>query len=173
MDKRIIKTRSKIKSALIALLENADLADITVSRLCERAGINRSTFYVYYSNVSDCFSEISDEIIEEMRSALYSEAVRDSEAYLRVYFRTARRHQTVFRAIHTTGVHNPMIHKMVEINNEVIHNQLFIPRNNENLEYSFIFSGFYGMVEAWLGNGCKETEEELLAIMRKFYPNAW
>ena len=172
MDKRIERTKNKIQASLISLLENTDLSDITVSQLCSKAGINRSTFYVYYSNVADCFSEISDEIIDEMRKALYSEPVRDSRAYLKVYFQTARKHQAVFRAIHTTDIHNPMIHQMVDINNEIIHNQLFVPRGSENLEFSFLFSGFYGLVEAWLRNGCKETDEELLTIFQKFFPEA-
>lgn len=168
MDKRILQTKEKIKHALIFLLETCDLKEITVSQLCSQAGINRSTFYVHYSNISECFDEITDAVIKEMRALLYNEPVRTQKTYLLVYFRTARKYQTIFKAIHRTGIHNPMIHKMVDINNEIMHNQLYIPFNNEHLEYSFVFSGFYGMAEAWLKNGCKESDEELISILEKF-----
>lgn len=168
MDKRILQTKEKIKNALIFLLENSELKDITVSRLCTQAGINRSTFYVHYNNIPECFEEITDTVIKEMRALLYNEPVRSQKTYLSIYFRTARKYQTIFKAIHKTGIHDPMIHRMVDINNEVLHNQLYIPFNNEHLEYSFVFSGFYGMVEAWLRNGCKESDEELISILKKF-----
>lgn len=168
MDKRILRTKEKIKNALIFLLKDSTLHDITVSQLCSQAHINRSTFYVYYNNVSECFDEITDSIIEEMRNSLYSEPVRNHEMYLRVYFQTARKYKTIFQAVHATGVHNPMIHKMVDVYNEVLHNQMYIPYNSEHLEYSFIFSGFYGMVEAWLKNGCKESDEDMINIFNNF-----
>lgn len=68
MDKRILKTKEKLQSALRILLEKKDVSDITVSSLCEVADINRSTFYVYYSNIQDCFEEITDSIMDEMQN---------------------------------------------------------------------------------------------------------
>lgn len=168
MDKRILQTKEKLKNALIFLLENSELENITVSRLCNQAGVNRSTFYVHYSNISECFEEITDAVIKEMRASLYNEPIRNQNSFLLVYFRTARKYQTIFRTIHKAGIHDSMIHKMVNINNEILHNQLYIPFNNENLEYSFVFSGFYGMVETWLRNGCKESDEELILILKNF-----
>jgi AcrR family transcriptional regulator len=168
MDKRIIQTKSKLKNALILLLEDTDLCDITVSRLCSQAHVNRSTFYVYYGNVTECFDEIADAIIEEMRRSLYREPDRSHKTYLRIYFQTARKYKSIFRAIHRMGIHNTMIHKMVDVFNEVFHNQIYIPSDSEHLEYSYLFSGFYGMVEVWLTNGCKQSDEELIEILESF-----
>lgn len=58
---------------------------------------------------------------------------------------------------------------MVDINNDWLHEELFIPTSSNRLEYNFIFSGFYGMVEMWLQNGCKESDEQLINILKKFY----
>lgn len=167
MDKRIIKTKEKLQKTLVEILAKTDLTDISVTELCNKAGVNRSTFYVYYDNVSDCFEEIEDFIIEELKSAFYQEPERTQGSYLRVYFRLARKYQPIFKAIHRAGIHNSMIHKMVDINNELLHEQLFIPFGNERLEYSFIFSGFYGIVEAWINNGCRESDEEMVEILKK------
>ncbi|MGN1343113.1 MAG: TetR-like C-terminal domain-containing protein [Traorella sp.] len=173
MDMRIKKTKMKMKEALLDLLETNDLSEISVSQLCQEAHINRSTFYVHYNNVMECFYEITDEILDEMRSSLLKEKRQNSETFLRVYIRIAKKHQLIFRIIHTLGIHNPMILKMVEIGKEAIDKPLFIPYHNENLEYSFLFSGFYGMIEAWLRNGCKESEDEISAFMHKIYTDDW
>ena len=166
---RILKTKEKLQSALRILLETKDVSDITVSSLCEVADINRSTFYVYYSNIQDCFEEITDSIMDEMRTLLQNNLNPSQEGFLLVYFRTARKYKNVFLAIHRQGVHNSTIQKMVDINNDWLHGELFIPTSSNRLEYNFIFSGFYGMVEMWLQNGCKESDEQLINILKKFY----
>ena len=38
------KTRERLKEALLRLLARRDILDVTVSRLCQEAGVNRSTF---------------------------------------------------------------------------------------------------------------------------------
>lgn len=166
MDIRVKKTKEKIKKAFISLLSEYRMDDITVACLCKQAKVNRSTFYVYYGNVMECFDEISDQILAEMKSQLLLNSNKNIKAYLEVYFETARKHRNIFKAIHSTNIHNPMISKMVEANNEILHSGFYIPKASENLEYSFAFSGFYGMVEVWLRNECVETNEELIDTLQ-------
>ena len=44
-DLRVIKTRQNIRNALTSLMSEQELSDITITALCERAQINRKTFY--------------------------------------------------------------------------------------------------------------------------------
>ena len=44
-DLRVIKTRQAIRIALISLLSEKELSDITISELSARAQVNRKTFY--------------------------------------------------------------------------------------------------------------------------------
>lgn len=46
-------TRAAMQDALIELLRDQALGDITVKALCERADVNRSTFYAHYSNIEE------------------------------------------------------------------------------------------------------------------------
>ena len=43
--------------ALIECLEKKDFEYITVKELCEKAGVNRSTFYLHYENIADLLGE--------------------------------------------------------------------------------------------------------------------
>ena len=52
-DLRIIKTLQQIDRALLELLNELPFQKITVQLLCERALINRSTFYKYYTDKYD------------------------------------------------------------------------------------------------------------------------
>lgn len=42
-------TRLAMQDALVELLQDQPLGSITVKALCERADVNRSTFYAHYT----------------------------------------------------------------------------------------------------------------------------
>ena len=60
--------------AFLKLLEEKDFAYITVKEICEKAGVNRSTFYLHYETVNDLLAEstryIIDQFVEAMRSTV-------------------------------------------------------------------------------------------------------
>lgn len=60
MDKRIIKTRTAIFNAVFDLSTEKELDKITVIELCQKAGINKSTFYLHYNSIDDCFKKCFD-----------------------------------------------------------------------------------------------------------------
>lgn len=61
-DKRILKTRKKLKDAFMTLALEKEITAISVSDLTNAAGINRSTFYLHYDGVKAVISEIDKEI---------------------------------------------------------------------------------------------------------------
>lgn len=170
MDVRVKKTKEKLHQALLKLLRTEPLTKITVRELCTEANVNRTTFYVHYGNVADCFQEISSKILIEMRTQLRKKAGCTPTDFLHIYFRIAKENQIIFRVIHSTNIQDPMIREMVNLSNEFLNHAMYVPKENENLAYTYILSGFYGMVGAWLQDGCQESEEELQNIMRLFYP---
>lgn len=52
-DPRVLRTRRRLKSALIALLDEVGYEAITVETLAGRADVARSTFYVHYGSKED------------------------------------------------------------------------------------------------------------------------
>lgn len=69
MDRRILKTKKAVRAAFSALLKEKNISQITVSELAEKADIDRRTFYLHYSAVSD----IESEAIEELEKAVPKE----------------------------------------------------------------------------------------------------
>ncbi len=66
MDIRIRKTRRSITNAFLELRTYQPLEKITVKELCEKAEINKSTFYKYYTDVYNLSSELEAETIEQI-----------------------------------------------------------------------------------------------------------
>ena len=66
MDLRIIKTIRQIREAFISLCLEKKIEKITVKELCERALINKATFYAHYENIDELRIELEDEYIKEI-----------------------------------------------------------------------------------------------------------
>ena len=56
-----------IRQALLTLLKEKPLQNITVRELCQAAGINRGTFYTHYRDIYDLMEQIEEELTEEFK----------------------------------------------------------------------------------------------------------
>lgn len=56
-ESKYFNTALKMDQAFLALLEKKDFAYITVKELCQKAEVNRSTFYLHYETLEDLLSE--------------------------------------------------------------------------------------------------------------------
>lgn len=54
-DRRIERTRNRLGNALIALIQEKPIDQVTVRDVLNRAGVGRSTFYVHYRDKDDLF----------------------------------------------------------------------------------------------------------------------
>ena len=62
MDRRVERTRNSIIDAFLELRSKRDLEKISVKELCERAGINKSTFYTYYQDIYDLSEQLETQV---------------------------------------------------------------------------------------------------------------
>ncbi len=59
-DIRVRKTITSIRSAFCEMICQMDYEKITVKELCERALINKKTFYAYYETLDDLLHEVQE-----------------------------------------------------------------------------------------------------------------
>ncbi len=67
---RPAKTKRNIKRALLILLNEKDISEITISELAKTAEISRKTFYLHYTDFSEILDEIKNDLV-----ALFNESV--------------------------------------------------------------------------------------------------
>lgn len=61
-ESKFYNTALLMDQALIELLNKKEFEYITVKEICEKAGVNRSTFYLHYETINDLLSECIDNI---------------------------------------------------------------------------------------------------------------
>ena len=64
-ESKYFATAVRMDEAFLELIEKKDFAYITVKEICEKAGVNRSTFYLHYETVGDLLAESAQHIIDE------------------------------------------------------------------------------------------------------------
>ncbi len=64
-DIREIKSKEKIKNALLRILETKEPIEITIAEICETAGVSRTTFYKFYRNSMDALDDLLEDLVKE------------------------------------------------------------------------------------------------------------
>ncbi len=88
MDHRIEKTKRSIYNAFIEIRSKKPLERVTVKELCDKAQINKSTFYVYYEDVYDLSDKIENEIMDKIIQSIDSpeDIIDDPDVFTRELF---------------------------------------------------------------------------------------
>ena len=110
---RYFATAARMDEAFLEILNEKDYAYITVKEICEKAGVNRSTFYLHYETVNDLLVESARYIIDRLIAAmpqdtagfldtLQTRSLEDlhliTPEYLTPYLNFIRDHRRLFRA---------------------------------------------------------------------------
>lgn len=86
-DLRVVKTLDTIRAAFEAMVCEMDYGRITVTGLCERARVNKKTFYRYYETLDDLLAEFQEgyasAYVERIRGL---DTVRDQAKLVRALF---------------------------------------------------------------------------------------
>ena len=83
-DRRITRSKRALRQALIALLEERGFDSITVNDLCDRADLNRGTFYNHFRDKENLLAVLEDEVMADI-AALQERMQRISLADMLAY----------------------------------------------------------------------------------------
>ncbi|MGN1143605.1 MAG: TetR/AcrR family transcriptional regulator [Anaerovoracaceae bacterium] len=79
-NQRVMLTKQLICTAFLQLLQKKSIHRISIRELCERAGINRTTFYNHYGSQYDVLSEITSNYLYEIEQTIQQADVQDRES---------------------------------------------------------------------------------------------
>ena len=66
------QTKQSMIDAFWVIAKKRGLINVTVGEITKYADLNRGTFYVYFSDMKDLLAQAEDEIIEDLRSKVWS-----------------------------------------------------------------------------------------------------
>lgn len=85
-NQRTVQTEQKIKWVFLELLNEKELNRISVSEICQKANIHRTTFYVHYKDVADLMEQLIREMYEQIMGFFVQEGEPvKSDGFLRLF----------------------------------------------------------------------------------------
>lgn len=156
----------RIQKVFIQLLQTKELHEITVSDICKRCELNRSTFYANFVDIYQLADQVRMDLEREVNRLYEAEETEkfNSNDYLRL-FRHIRENQLFYRTYFKLGYDNQFKLKYYDTHQAQQH------FDNQHIEYhiEFFRSGFNAIIKMWLAGGCKETPEEMDQIIKSEY----
>ena len=70
LDRRQIRTKRRIREALMALVMEKPVEKITIKELAERADIDRKTFYLHYGSIGEVLAEMQQELLGKLETVI-------------------------------------------------------------------------------------------------------
>lgn len=70
LDARVRYTRKVIEDTFLELLQDKPVSRITVTEICQRAELNRATFYKHYLDVPDLLEKIEARLLDQLQDIL-------------------------------------------------------------------------------------------------------
>jgi AcrR family transcriptional regulator len=172
MDKRIVKTKKKLTSTLLALLEQKPVRDITVLELCKIANVNRTTFYKYYKDVDDFIFTLEESLISDLRNNMINIKRNYLITYIGKTIESIKEHKEIYSKLLSPNGDKRFLKKVLYIvHDESINEwkQLLKKATEEDLEniYKFIVDGSTGIIENWINNGLQGETQNTTNFINK------
>ncbi len=168
-NRRVRMTRRLMKDALLELLEQTELSNISVTAVCEAADVNRSTFYNYYSCPADLLREIEQEVLDRIPASPPILDHQGEEQLLRsttAFFDYVKENAGVFRILFSESVNAGFSSRLVDL----LCSQHITGIENENALSTrylrlYIANGTVGMLREWLAAGFPVGSREIAEMM--------
>ena len=167
-NKRKKESQKKIQKVFVQLIQTKEINQISVTEICKKAKINRSTFYANYLDVYDLADKITEQIEEEV-SFLYQEereTKNNTNDYLKL-FQHIKDNQIFYKTYFKLNREKRFMIKEYDTNlSKIMYNDQYIDYHLE-----FFMAGLNAIVRKWLENDCKESPEIINQILKDEYKN--
>ena len=182
-ESKYFNTAIKMDEALITLLEKKDFEYITIKEICDKAGVNRSTFYLHYENTADLLKETTryildkhfayydvetKDITERFKNCERKDLVFITSEYLTPYLTFIKEEQRIFKvaikqfnSMNMGDVYDRMFH---HIFNPILE-RFNVPEKERGYTIKFYLTGIYAIVMEWVEKNCVEDIEFVVKII--------
>lgn len=166
------QTKNNLRTAFWSLYMEKPIEKISIKEITDRAGYNRGTFYLYYKDVYDLFSQIEEEILEAIQKVIQEAISKNST------FDLSHQMGFLMELVQTHSRYVPVLlsdrgdPKFATRMKELIWpllNRYFVPSQGHN-EYEmgllseFYLSGVLAVIAKWLSDP-QMTVSQFLAFM--------
>ena len=162
----------QLEHCLMDLMLTVPYPQITISHICDRAGISRKSFYRYFSGKDGCLFALMDHCIIDGASLYlpdHDEEVSIHSIYER-FFSYWKQMQPLLDGLAKNNLSMHLVERMMDYLDKEerdFHQYLGGNVNDSYEQMLFMVSGVMGLVLSWHHSGYQKSVSQMAAIMEK------
>ena len=163
-------TKRLLRESLLGLLEEKPVERITVKELCERAELNRSTFYAYYQDVVQLYYEMGNELVDALLD--YVRDIGADRVQTEPMLAYIKERREMFALLIYNGqfmdMNAPLQRRVFEETIRYIWPagaEMSVAGPEWKYILQYMFMGGSGLIHRWVRDGCDMEPAELAALL--------
>jgi len=152
-----------IAEAFVILLKKKPYNDISISEICDRAGVTRMSFYRNYESKEDVIrkwlTNITDSFVADTKISYEHDSTQE---YFTKLFTHMKKHQIICYSLYSSGQEQLLKHEFDRVF------QTNYRDKYDTYKSYFISGGVYNVYLRWLINGCEESPDEVAEKLEGF-----
>ena len=174
MDRRVRKTKAQLREGLARLMQQKSIKEISVKELVDEVDINRSTFYLHYTDIYQMLQKIEEDAMQNITEVMkkYPIDPDNSDSVLQFivqFFSIMDNDRDLCLAL--LGPHGDMAF-VEQIENLLAKTFLShlpekFPENDPYIKYpyAFILNGYVGLIRTWLSSPETESPDQVALLI--------
>ncbi|HBG7287570.1 TetR/AcrR family transcriptional regulator [Clostridioides difficile] len=153
--------KKAITNAMLELLKDKDIAEITVSEITLKAQVGRASFYRNYRNKEDILEMYLFSIINHWKNKNETENIFPNSLLKKLF-----EHLIEYKEFYTLLYTKKLFHLFRDVLKEVMTAKKEPLSNAEAYAAAFVSHGIYGWIEEWLARGMQESADEIYTLLQ-------
>lgn len=184
-ESKYFNTAARMDEAFLECLEAKDFEYITVKEICQKAGVNRSTFYLHYETIDDLLSESveymnrrfltylkfdSGNFITRLDKCDIDELYLITPKYLTPYLNYIKDNRRLF----LTAIKKSNTLRMENSYNKMFRHifcpileRFYVPVKDHNYIMKFYIMGLMAIINEWIKNDCSDSVEHIISVIQR------
>ena len=171
-NRRVLMTKRLMKDALMELLQQHELVNISVTAICETADVHRSTFYKHYKDQADLLRDLEQDYLDQV--PIPSRDLNQWEedellAETTAFFDYVKRNEGAFRVFLGETTSSDFAARLIDLLCSK-YSTSGVNGNDTTSYYAHLYvaNGTVGMLRKWLNSGFPISSREIAEAMYRF-----
>lgn len=148
--------KEHITNAFLKLLSNKPIHEISISELCDLAGVGRASFYRNYNNKESILKSYTDKLFRCCINECWGNSNKPLNESIGIMFR----HFETYKEFYSLLYQRSLAYLLKDI---ILESCGWNPELDKIEVYSKAFFAYtlYGWIEVWFSRGMRESSEEM------------
>lgn len=178
-DRRITRSKSTMKDALITLMQSMDFKEISITSIVQLAELNRGTFYKHYQYKEELLEEIIDDVIKDLIIS-YRDPYQDKDTFIVKdltssaikIFDHVNKHSSFYRLVinssSLSGLQSRICNVLKNLASEDFLLTHINPNINKELLLGYQVHAIFGMIIEWVNSDFKYSSSYMAEQLIEF-----